>query len=100
VDKESETKPAPVGRVFFIRSKSLLITDEHKPMVYYVPSAFSVEIITDLAGNLEKNSKLWQFCKDTKRGAKDFFITGRWTAPGHFRQFIDRSFPAGVAGNN
>jgi len=33
-----------------------------------------------------------------KRGTKRFFIIGRWTATGDFRQGIDVSYVAGAAG--
>jgi len=64
-----------------------------------IKGAFSAKQMESLAKCLlEENADGWEDKKDPSRGDKIFFITGSWTAKGHFIPGVDKIYPAGQAG--
>jgi len=64
---------------------------------HYIKIVFTPEEMTCLAITLQASEE-WEWRHDTGRGSKPFYITGDWTAQGHCRPRIDKTYPAGQAG--
>jgi len=98
VNSDEECDCADEEILFHVHRSTVLTMPCDTAPARFQKGCFPVSDIQTLAGLLTADEELWQFRKDTKRGPKNFFITGCWTATGHFRQFLDKTYHTGKAG--
>lgn len=89
---------ADVEVITGLQRKTLLRDDQaNRVIAFYQPDAFDLQTMKELAEELLRSPN-WQYRDDVKRGPKYFYITGYWTATGHSRENVDKTYKAGKAG--